>query len=197
MRTPSKGLLALMCLFLLPQMLPAQTPTPAPIHRLSLAVIALAGDPVTAPALQCGAAPNLTPCIATLGITAPTSAPCNQPPRTPAGPNPVNPRTAQVDDPFTGGRACDINFPPNIPDGQYRIVTYWESDNCVTPPATTGVPCAGARSGAVGPFTVVSPRLPPSAPTGPRILAMLWERGRALLSCRSPLPLIARPCGRE
>jgi len=171
----------------------AQTPTSAPIHRLSLAVIPLTGDPVTATPITCGT----TPCIATLGIMTPTAAPCNQPVAGVAGPNPVNPKTAAVDDPFTAGRDCRINFPPGMPDGQYRIVTYWESDTCVTPPATVGVPCVGGRSGAVGPFTVGSPRLPPSAPTGLRILAMLWERVRALSSCHSPLPWIARPCGRE
>lgn len=184
---------ALVLLIMLAAPVRAQTPGPAPIHRLSLAVIALTGDPLTAVAIQCGT----VPCISTLGIMTPTAAPCNQPPSGSAGPNPVNPKVAAVDDPFTAGRECRVNFPPNMPDGQWRIVTYWESDTCVTPPATVGIPCVGARSGAVGPFTVVSPRLPPSAPTGPRILATLWARGRARLSCRSPLPWIARPCGRE
>jgi len=169
------ALAVLCCCSALPAV--AQTPTSAPIHRLSLAVIALTGDPVTATPIQCGG----SPCIATLGIMTPTAAPCNQPVTGSAGPNPINPTVAMVDDPFTTGRECRVNFPTNIPDGQYRIITYWESDACITPPATVGVPCAGLRSGAVGPFTVVSPRLPPPAPTGLRILAMLWVQVRARL----------------
>jgi hypothetical protein len=162
-----------------PWPLQAQTPAPAPIHRVTLLVIPMTGDPMTVPPVTCGA----TPCTRTTAISA-TSAACNQP-LTVASPAPTNPTEAAENDPFNAGRDCRFPFPTGLPDGTFMIAAVHESDNCIIPPSTSPTPCTGPRSMVAGPFSVVSPRTAPPAPTGVRILAMLRETVRDLWGSRT------------
>jgi len=153
-------LLLIACLLTAAPSVAQTTPTPATPARVDLLVLPATGDPATV-------APVATSSVA-VGMTAPA---CNQTPAaTPAPASLVNPTQPwEFADPFRAGRVCHIALPAGLADGNYRVVAVAVADSCNPTGKQVITPCASPRS-SVGlpPFSIVTPILPPAAPTGLR-----------------------------
>lgn len=69
----------------------------------------------------------------------------------------VDPAHYTFDDPFTAGRRCLVEMPPNLPAGSYQ----W-AIALVAPACDTGAPCPGPRTIGAPPITISAPPPPPS-----------------------------------
>jgi hypothetical protein len=96
---------------------------------------------------------------------------CNQAPTPDPAPGLVlvNPRTAEVSDPFNPGKVCVVDVPTGLPLSPtgvtYKLVTTYVAPSCLDATGqTTLSPCEGAKKGGA-PFFEVRPILvAPAAP---------------------------------